>query len=437
MDPLFSDEPDDRHEVSEDTHYLLPSRGKHIQPLKDPNAQAAAELIRRKLDALYSDEPNAKQDLAEAEAEPHRSKHQQFMHDLSVSGRSLAEIQTAWHNYYVALPDQEKHQVWREFYAANARAPSAYAKYVRDQTTAKQHATAATHEDDHKPVVGMPAPDHEHERKEHETGHAASDKRDIATVKKQIVKKVRAKSQARIKAKQHVQSLVFGIATGSVVILIFLFGFFNEMVITPFIRPGARANATPIILNTDAVAPSETPEVIIPKINVQLPVVYGSQTVNETDLQRALEEGVIHYPTTFVPGQRGNAAFFGHSSNNIFNKGKYKFAFVLLHELEPGDIFYVSYGKKLYTYKVFVKRVVEPHDTWVLNDTQGKTATVALITCDPPGTSSHRLVVWGEQINPSPDGNIAAEQPQVIDNTPKELPSNGPTLWSRFWGWLF
>jgi uncharacterized Rmd1/YagE family protein len=39
------------------------------------------------------------------------------MYDLSHSGKSLAEIQTAWHQYYVNLPNDEKHQVWQEFYA--------------------------------------------------------------------------------------------------------------------------------------------------------------------------------------------------------------------------------------------------------------------------------------------------------------------------------
>jgi sortase A len=227
---------------------------------------------------------------------------------------------------------------------------------------------------------------------------------------------------------------LFGLGIGALVLLFTLFGFFNEVVIAPFIRPGGTAEATPIILNTDGVAPNSTPEVIVPKINVQLPIVYGNSTT-ESEIQKSLEEGIIHYPTTAKPGQQGNAAFFGHSSNNIFNKGKYKFAFVLLHELVPGDIFYLTYEGKVYSYKVFDKAVVEPTDTWVLNPVAGKAATVALITCDPPGTSLRRLVVWGEQITPDPNGNSAA--PTAPATAPlEELPSNSPSLWSRFWGWI-
>ncbi|HEX9153408.1 MAG TPA: sortase, partial [Candidatus Saccharimonadales bacterium] len=181
-----------------------------------------------------------------------------------------------------------------------------------------------------------------------------------------------------------------------------------------------------------------TPEVIIPKINVQIPVIYDEPSVTEASVQRALERGVIHYASTVNPGEQGNAAVFGHSSNNIFNKGKYKFAFVLLHELVPGDIFYLTYNKTVYTYKVFDKKIVPPTEVSVLGGVADKPATATLITCDPPGTSTNRLVVWGEQISPDPAG---AATPTITNTpstaTPTELPSEGPTLWSRFWNWVF
>jgi sortase A len=423
MDPLFSYEPLDSETPENPTHkrgYVLPHRnGKPVEPA-DKDANPAADLIRHKIEALYKKEPSAREELQNVkETHGRRSKHQQYMHELSTSGRSLAEIQTAWHNYYIGLPDDEKHQVWQEFYAANERTPSAYGRYVKEQ--------AATL---HQAVVGQHLPE------EAAVGHP-TDKRSFATVKKQVLHRVRSNSRTKSKAKQHLHSLLFGLATGAIVLVIFLFSFFNEVVIAPFIRPSGQASATPIILGTDAVAPSSSPELIIPKINVQLPVIYDNTSREEAVIQRALEEGVIHYPTTVLPGQRGNAAIFGHSSNNIFNKGKYKFAFVLLHELAPGDLFYLSFEGKMYTYKVYQKRVVKPTETWVLGPDQTKPATVTLITCDPPGTSLNRLVVWGEQINPDPNGNtVSSVDPSVTTNT-EELPSNAPTLWSRFWNWLF
>jgi hypothetical protein len=52
------------------------------------------------------------------------------MYELTTSGKSLADIQTQWHEYYVGLPDNEKHQVWQEFYK-NQSAVSRYAQEMQ------------------------------------------------------------------------------------------------------------------------------------------------------------------------------------------------------------------------------------------------------------------------------------------------------------------
>jgi LPXTG-site transpeptidase (sortase) family protein len=149
---------------------------------------------------------------------------------------------------------------------------------------------------------------------------------------------------------------------------------------------------------------------------------------------------VVHYPTTVLPGQQGNAAFFGHSSNNIFNSGKYKFAFVLLHTLVNGDTFYLTYNDKVYVYKVISHTIVSPSDVSVLNAVPGQAATATLITCDPPGTSINRLIVVGQQISPDPSGNAVAAAPTTAatPTTPAPvLPGNGPVLFSRFTGTMY
>lgn len=451
MNGLFSDEPD--QDDRDQSGYLLPRSERKIEPGENP----AVEMIRRKIDALYGEEPNARTELKEAEESPRRSKHQEFMYRLSISGRPLSEIQAAWHDYYIKLPDNEKREVWQEFYAANSRVPTPHTRMVQSRSAmTRPHISAADHlpqaahtPNPPQPMVLGPQPQtatyelpvsaarpgivvSEHEM--HPAPRRPDARRSAATIRKNILRQVRVSNSAQLKAKQHLQSLAFGLGTGALFILIFLFGFFNEVVIAPFIQPNNHAEATPIILSQSSLAPTSTPEVIIPKINVQLPTVYGL-TVNENDVEQGLEDGVVHYSSTSVPGQQGNAAFFGHSSNNIFNKGKYKFAFVLLHELVPGDLFYLTYNGKVYTYRVFQKQIVQPTETWVLNPVEGKTATAALITCDPPGTSLHRLVVWGEQIDPDPNANAAAAPTPPAGQQVQQLASNGPTLWSRFWHW--
>jgi sortase A len=366
----------------------------------------AADLIRQKLSRLYSEEPDAERELFEAKETTHRSKHQQFMYGLSTSGKDLATVQTEWHNYYQNLPPEEKHRVWQEFYASQPT--------LAEQTPA--------------PVVSP------HKLAEHKHEAARPKKLREARNKQEIQSAIRDKVTAggKLEAKHHLQSLLFGLGMGLLVVLVFLFGFFNEVVVAPFIQPSRVAASTPLIVSSDTVAPTAKPEVIIPKINVEIPVDYNQSTTEENIIEGALENGVVHYPTTALPGQTGNAVFFGHSSNNIFNRGKYKFAFVLLRTVVKGDTFYLTYHGKVYVYKVVSRKVVDPSNVGVLNAVPGQTATATLITCDPPGTSLKRLIVVGKQISPDPAGNTKAKSIAIAPTTPDELPGNGPTLLGRF-----
>ncbi|MDB5170398.1 MAG: hypothetical protein JWO35_92 [Candidatus Saccharibacteria bacterium] len=407
-----------------------PAPGTTPQPTPQgtPDAEAAADVIRDKVSRIYAAEPDAIQELTETEHVQRRTKHQQFMHELSTSGKDLATIQTEWHNYYQNLPPDQKHQVWQEFYSSqsvltNGPAASATPHTPADpQALAEHKQQAASTSTRAKKAAAKPKrPKPRKLRDARSTKEVQSAIRDSVT------------AGGKLKAKHHLQSLLFGLGMGLIVVMIFLFGFFNEVIIAPFIQPSRAAASTPLIVSNTSIAASAQPEVIIPKINVQIPVNYDGNTTDEASIENDLESGVVHYPTTSEPGQNGNAAFFGHSSNNIFNKGKYKFAFVLLHTLVPGDTFYLTYNSKVYVYKVISKNVVEPTQVEVLNPVAGQTATATLITCDPPGTSLHRLVIVGQQISPDPSGNTVATTAStaVSDAPATALPGNGPTLWTR------
>ncbi len=379
------------------------------------NETDAAKMIRHKIARLYEDEPSANAEIIEARNSRPRSKHQQFMSELSRSGKTMAEIQTEWHNYYSSLSDNEKHEVWQEFYDSQSA--------LTGQSPVNPTALA------NRPAL---IAEHKHQAARPKRAKTIPDKRTPKEISGAIRDKVTA--GGKIKAKHNLQSLAFGLGMGTFVVIIFMFSFFNQLIITPFIRPSSVSADTPIILNGGGVAPTPTPEVIIPKINVEIPVTYSETSTSEAAIENDLEDGVVHYPTTVLPGQNGNAAFFGHSSNNIFNPGKYKFAFVLLHTLVNGDTFYLTFNDKVYVYKVISKTIVPPSDVSVLNAVPGQTATATLITCDPPGTSINRLVVVGQQISPSPTGNATPAASISSGPSTTSLPGNGPSLWSRFIG---
>jgi sortase A len=379
-----------------------------------PDATPAVELIRAKLNKLYGEEPDATDEAAEAVATgSHRSKHQQFMYDLTTSGKSLADIQTQWHNYYLSLSDNEKHEVWQEFYRDQS-AISSYARHTQKKVTPKDkdsHSKPKHSEQSIRPTQNQ-------------------ELRDTSTIKAQIKEKVSA--GGKLKPIHHIKSALFGIGLAGVVGLAITFVFFNEVFVAPFISPSKTVSATPIIGNQTGEVGTDS-KIIIPKINLEVPVVYGLGTIEEQVIQDGLEDGVVHYAASPEPGQIGNSVIVGHSSNNILNSGKYKFAFVLLNRLEIEDTFFIHKDGIRYTYKIYEKKVVPPTDVSVLGPAE-KTNSMTLITCDPPGTSVNRLIIVAEQISPDPVNNTEATID--IDTTSQQLPSNAPTLWSRLTSWL-
>ncbi|MBI4034270.1 class D sortase [Candidatus Saccharibacteria bacterium] len=378
-----------------------------------PDQRAAADIIRHRVEAAYQKQPIVEPEFiaeAKAEAEPAEplSKHQQFIFELAASGRPRHDIKAAWHEYYIGLSDEEKHQVWREFNEVHAQASKLL------------------------PITGRTQPPATQARTGRKVRSLTKAERVLAKHSRRLAGQAAARIPQR--HRRPLKSLAFGVSIGAVVILITLFTFFNERFIAPFIQPSRNINTAQII--TASAPVSTKPEIIIPKINVQIPVVYFVKSTEEAAVQQGLENGVVHYGDTAQPGENGNSVIVGHSASNIFNRGRYKFAFSLLNRLTTGDLFYLQKNGVRYTYRVYQTKVVKPTQVSVLAP-QAKPAVATLITCDPPGANSNRLVVVGEQISPDPGRNRAASgQNKIATTTTESLPGPAPSLWSRIVNWF-
>jgi sortase A len=106
-----------------------------------------------------------------------------------------------------------------------------------------------------------------------------------------------------------------------------------------------------------------------------------------------LENGVIRYPGSALPGQDGNAFIFGHSSNFPWIKGEYNDVFALLDKVVFDDEIVVYYGQEKYTYKIRTKNVIRPGDVSVLKNNEKGGSKITLMTCWPIGTTLNRLVL--------------------------------------------
>ena len=181
-------------------------------------------------------------------------------------------------------------------------------------------------------------------------------------------------------------------------------------------------------------AVSPETKIIIPKLNVEAPIVTDVVDNQESTIQKALQNGVVLYPNTGKPGELGNQAVFGHSSNNLFNRGDYKYVFVLLSKMENGDIIYINYLSKQYTYRVINKKIIKPTEVSILSE-QPVPSLITLITCDPPGANVNRLVVQAEQISPKPETNKLSSAQQT--NQPTTLAGSPESLFKRLLTALF
>lgn len=238
----------------------------------------------------------------------------------------------------------------------------------------------------------------------------------------------RAAKKARRKPSSPIRPIISAVATFLLLLAIFKSGVLINQLKYLASKPAVQTAAA------DQPAVGADPVIVIPKINVKAPVVYESST-DEAKIQKALESGVVHYAGTALPGQNGNDVIVGHSSNDWWEPGNYKFVFVLLDKLQPGDTIEIDYQSHRYTYTVTGSKVVEPTDLSVLAAT--KDPSLTLITCTPPGTSWKRLIVTATQTDPKP--GAAATQP-TNQPTGQTLPGSAPSFWQQltgFWHGLF
>lgn len=232
------------------------------------------------------------------------------------------------------------------------------------------------------------------------------------------------------------------IIAGVCVVLIVLFMQYNRLIFAPimaYIAPGGNAASEIESIDPTVTATvSNDPKLIIPKLNVDVPIHFGIQL---SEVMSAMNNGVAHYRiagASAFPGEIGNLVITGHSAGDIYSSNPYKFIFSGLERLEENDLIYVNYQGTRYTYSVKMKQVIEPSNVSALIMDTDK-PLVTLVTCTPLGTSNYRLLVTGEQISPSYD--LAERDPSYDDVDPDSpvegtMPANEPTMFEGLWGIL-
>lgn len=132
--------------------------------------------------------------------------------------------------------------------------------------------------------------------------------------------------------------------------------------------------------------------IVIPKIGAKAQIIANVDAAEEDEYSKALKEGVAHAKGTYFPGQGKNMFLFAHSTNGEWNITRYNAIFYLLRKLDEGDKIIVFFADNKYEYTVEKKVVTNAKDTsWLTEKGQGE--QLVLQTCDPPGTTTNRLLV--------------------------------------------
>ena len=264
--------------------------------------------------------------------------------------------------------------------------------------------------------------------------------------------RIREKANSSFKlSKRHKQFVPIFAGVFSVLFVLFLQ--YNRLIFAPimaYIAPGnTKDTGITAIDPTVSEAPTADPRLLIPKLNVDVPVFFNISNDTAT-INNAMNHGVAQFKipgADAMPGQIGNLVISGHSAGDIYSNNQYKFIFSGLERLVDGDLIYVNYNSVRYTYKVYKRETVEPTNVAALVYKIDK-PILTLITCTPLGSDRYRLLVMAEQINPSYEQKetteIANQENSTENGNNTEgkaqsssiMPANERSFFDRVWRWL-
>lgn len=119
--------------------------------------------------------------------------------------------------------------------------------------------------------------------------------------------------------------------------------------------------------------------IIIPRLQLD-------QKILEGENENTVHSGVWRRPAFATPGQNNNTVLVGHRFTYIGPS-----VFYHLDKVQANDDIVVAYSGKLYVYRVYNTRTVEPDDQSV--EAPASSEKLTIYTCTPLGSIRYRLVI--------------------------------------------
>jgi len=136
----------------------------------------------------------------------------------------------------------------------------------------------------------------------------------------------------------------------------------------------------------------------IAKIEISAPLVI-TDSLDENVLHGLLDEGVLLFPTSVLPGEKGQTVILGHSAPERWPKIKYDWVFSRLDELVEGDEIIIYFNHEKLDYIVRGKYFLERGEEIPENNNEPADNILILISCWPPGKDIRRIAVKAYKTN--------------------------------------
>lgn len=141
----------------------------------------------------------------------------------------------------------------------------------------------------------------------------------------------------------------------------------------------------------------EKNKISIPSLNLEAPLIY-LETEDEDIIHQSLDEGVVHYPSSSLPGERGNVVILGHSAPSGWPDIDYDRVFSHIDQLEEGELIYIYFNNYIYPYSVFAKHIFSLAEKEAYLSLPTEEFILILSTCYPPGKNEKRYVVMAHLV---------------------------------------
>ncbi|MDD5606717.1 MAG: sortase [Candidatus Pacebacteria bacterium] len=135
----------------------------------------------------------------------------------------------------------------------------------------------------------------------------------------------------------------------------------------------------------------EKDSIEINKIDIKAPLIIG-EGLNNLQVYQALDNGVVLYPSSALPGEIGQSIVLGHSSPPGWPKVKYDWVFTNINELNTGNKIIIYFNNKKFTYTVKDKIFLERGEQ-IPEKIDNNKSVLVLISCWPPGKDLRRIAV--------------------------------------------